>query len=298
MAVAIGACFVAFVGACMVIAFGGDGNPVAERADLAEVAAASTAATSAVAVTGVAQAVDDTAAPEPSLVTEVEAPPGTETEPQTPASTSPVPVEAASDPAAAAEEAAPARTDLPPSPPSPPGAPDIHSVSAGGVLFMRGTLPSEELRDQIVAAVEQVMGPGNAISEHTIDPSAPYTPGASNPVYVAEKVLFSTGSPEIAEPFYPLLAPLPILQQVQPNVVVTITGHTDSVGSSAGNLRLSQERVDAVRDWVLAQGGDPERLIAVGVGDAEPIADNATPEGRALNRRVEFLIAGFDATVG
>jgi len=179
------------------------------------------------------------------------------------------------------------------SPPSPPGAPHEHAVSSGGKLYMRGTLPSVEVERKLVAAVERIMGVGNGISEYGIDSNVVLDEGSSSPVYVEETVLFESGSAEIAEAFYPVIAPLPILTMVQPDVVVTVTGHTDSLGDSASNLALSQARVNAVREWAIGQGADPDRVIAEGLGESEPIADNDTAAGRALNRRVEFLISGF-----
>ena len=68
-----------------------------------------------------------------------------------------------------------------------------------------------------------------------------------------------------------------------------VQGHTDSSGSSAHNLALSQQRADAVRQQLLAMGVEGTRLTAKGLGDSKPIGDNATPEGRANNRRVEFI---------
>jgi len=67
-----------------------------------------------------------------------------------------------------------------------------------------------------------------------------------------------------------------------------VEGYTDSVGTEAYNLRLSERRANAVRDVLVNQLGlAPSRVEAVGYGEADPIADNSTPEGRALNRRVE-----------
>lgn len=71
---------------------------------------------------------------------------------------------------------------------------------------------------------------------------------------------------------------------------VRIEGHTDSQGSDEVNLRLSQQRADAVMAQLIKRGIDPGRLEAVGFGEANPIASNATAKGRAENRRTEFNI--------
>lgn len=67
-----------------------------------------------------------------------------------------------------------------------------------------------------------------------------------------------------------------------------VEGHTDSVGTDAYNQRLSERRANAVRDVLVNQHGlDSNRIQAVGYGESRPVADNATEEGRAINRRVE-----------
>jgi transforming growth factor-beta-induced protein len=75
-------------------------------------------------------------------------------------------------------------------------------------------------------------------------------------------------------------------------VAVEIGGHTDADGSEEANLALSEERAQAVVDYLIAGGVDPSQLTAVGYGEGLPIADNETDEGRAQNRRIEFAILG------
>jgi outer membrane protein OmpA-like peptidoglycan-associated protein len=67
-----------------------------------------------------------------------------------------------------------------------------------------------------------------------------------------------------------------------------VQGHTDNVGQAAANLTLSEGRAQAVVAWLAARGVDADRLVAKGYGDTRPVADNATEEGRAKNRRVEL----------
>lgn len=75
------------------------------------------------------------------------------------------------------------------------------------------------------------------------------------------------------------------------NVPVSVTGHTDSVGSDTSNQTLSEKRATAVRDYFVNQAGVPAaRLSAKGLGKSQPVADNKTEEGRARNRRVEVQI--------
>jgi len=74
-----------------------------------------------------------------------------------------------------------------------------------------------------------------------------------------------------------------------PDIRFDIQGHTDSSGTAARNLSLSQQRADAVRQQLIGMGNEASRLSTKGLGDTRPIADNASPEGRANNRRVEFV---------
>jgi outer membrane protein OmpA-like peptidoglycan-associated protein len=71
---------------------------------------------------------------------------------------------------------------------------------------------------------------------------------------------------------------------------IRIEGHTDSTGSPAHNEELSLRRAEAVRDVLASRGVNPRQMLVEGAGAAGPIADNATPEGRAANRRVELHI--------
>ena len=74
------------------------------------------------------------------------------------------------------------------------------------------------------------------------------------------------------------------------NVAVRIEGHTDNVGKRSENLQLSQDRADAVKDYLVKEGVPATRLKAVGYGQKRPISSNASRAGRTLNRRVEFRL--------
>jgi outer membrane protein OmpA-like peptidoglycan-associated protein len=88
----------------------------------------------------------------------------------------------------------------------------------------------------------------------------------------------------------------PVLKQVaaglekNPNLKLEIDGYTDSVGDAAHNLDLSKRRAEAVRSVLVSQFGvDAARLTSNGFGAAQPVGSNDSPEGRAQNRRVEFV---------
>jgi len=73
--------------------------------------------------------------------------------------------------------------------------------------------------------------------------------------------------------------------------IIEIAGHTDNVGSPETNIKLSKERAESVRQYLLQTYGLPQNMVAAqGYGDAQPIASNDTPDGREKNRRVVFRI--------
>ena len=74
--------------------------------------------------------------------------------------------------------------------------------------------------------------------------------------------------------------------------VIIAVGHTDSVGTDAYNQKLSVRRADAVKAYLVAKGVESNRVYTEGKGEKQPIASNATAEGRAKNRRVEIEVVG------
>lgn len=74
-----------------------------------------------------------------------------------------------------------------------------------------------------------------------------------------------------------------------PDLYVKINGHTDAIGTDAYNQVLSENRAGSTKEWLVMNGIDPSRVITEGFGKREPYASNATPDGRAMNRRVEIF---------
>jgi outer membrane protein OmpA-like peptidoglycan-associated protein/tetratricopeptide (TPR) repeat protein len=83
------------------------------------------------------------------------------------------------------------------------------------------------------------------------------------------------------------------LMNDNPSVKIRINGYTDNVGNDADNLTLSENRAKAVVDYLVSKGIDAKRLTFKGFGETQPIADNTTEEGKALNRRTEFIVTGL-----
>ena len=80
------------------------------------------------------------------------------------------------------------------------------------------------------------------------------------------------------------------LTKEDPHSKIVVEGHTDSQGAAAYNQELSQHRAQAVRDYLVTRGIASDRITAQGFGPTRSIADNASPEGRANNRRVEIVV--------
>lgn len=103
-------------------------------------------------------------------------------------------------------------------------------------------------------------------------------------------ITFDTNRADVRPQFQPVLDQLAGSINQYPGTVVQIEGHTDSVGAAAYNQTLSENRAQSVRSYLIQRGVASNRLQAIGYGLTRPIADNATAEGRAQNRRVEVLI--------
>ncbi len=112
-------------------------------------------------------------------------------------------------------------------------------------------------------------------------------------VFPLAYINFRTASSEIAS-----ADPIPVLDQVvqalkeNPELKVTVIGHTDNVGTDEYNVGLSMRRAEAVRDYLIKKGIAAGRLSTEGKGESTPIAPNETEEGRARNRRIEFKVVG------
>jgi len=83
-----------------------------------------------------------------------------------------------------------------------------------------------------------------------------------------------------------------------PGLKIQLEGHTDSIGTDEYNMTLSQERADAVRTYMVSEGVPADTVTAVGMGKANPVADNSSAPGRQQNRRVEMVVSGAPIGVG
>jgi len=110
-------------------------------------------------------------------------------------------------------------------------------------------------------------------------------------IVIREKIQFETGKAVIKPESFGLVDEIVAAVRDTPQIKkLSIEGHTDDVGNDKYNQKLSDQRAAAVRTYLVEKGIDAGRLVAKGWGEAKPIGDNKTDEGREQNRRVEFII--------
>jgi outer membrane protein OmpA-like peptidoglycan-associated protein len=103
-------------------------------------------------------------------------------------------------------------------------------------------------------------------------------------------VTFAFNSADLNAQFFPVLDKVAATLAEYNKTVIEVAGHTDSVGSDAYNLQLSDRRANSVAAYLASHGVDRSRMVTVGAGEAHPTASNDTDAGRAQNRRVEITI--------
>ncbi len=146
-------------------------------------------------------------------------------------------------------------------------------ATVGGLIGRQMDQQEAELRRQMEGTGVDVVREGD-----TIRLQAP------------DNITFDTNRADVKPQFRPVLDQLAYTIRQYPDTVIRIEGHTDSTGSAAYNQTLSENRALSVRSYLIQSGVAANRIEAVGYGMTRPIANNATPEGRAQNRRVEILI--------
>lgn len=128
---------------------------------------------------------------------------------------------------------------------------------------------------------------GNAYYKNPFVLDIQYMPAKS---FVLEDCNFETGKATLQESSYAVLDELVAYLIRKDDERVEVGGHTDNVGTAANNLKLSTDRANTVRAYLLTKGIDPSRVTAKGYGMTKPVASNATAEGKAQNRRTEVKI--------
>lgn len=166
--------------------------------------------------------------------------------------------------AAAAAAATPAAAQTSAAPPPPPPVPPP---------------PSDSDRDGVLDTNDQCPGTptGTAVDAVGCPRKGSVT---------LEGVTFETDSATLTSTSRPVLDKVAAAMSKYPRLKVEVQGHTDSSGSDSHNMKLSQQRADAVREYLISRGVAADQMTAKGYGETQPVADNSSEEGRAQNRRV------------
>ncbi len=143
----------------------------------------------------------------------------------------------------------------------------------GGLIGHSMDEQNEELRQRLLGTGVQVQKMGNSIQ-----------------LMMASDVTFNTNQADVRSSFYPTLGSVAVVLKKYNNTSITIVGFTDNVGGAAYNQSLSEARARSVGDYLISQGISPNRIFTQGRGKRDPMASNATAQGRALNRRVVITL--------
>lgn len=156
-----------------------------------------------------------------------------------------------------------------------------HSASGGAARQPGQQTWSADMRTQLAAFERASEGTGTVVRQ---------TSDQQIQLEIPNDISFDVNRSAVKPALAGLLTRYAAIAKAHPDSMITIVGHTDSSGSAPANNALSRERAQSTRDYLIARGVAITRLQTQGRGSSEPIADNSTPEGRAMNRRVTLYI--------
>lgn len=143
----------------------------------------------------------------------------------------------------------------------------------GGLIGNSMDRQNEELRQRLMGTGVQVEQHGNYIQ-----------------LVMESDVTFKTNQSDVRDSFYPTLSSVAVVLNKYNRTNLVITGFTDNVGNDAYNQALSERRAASVGSFLMSQGVAPNRIFTEGRGKRDPIASNATAQGRSMNRRVVITL--------
>lgn len=185
-------------------------------------------------------------------------------------------------------------------------ADDFNANLYQGQLTLKGIVPSDDVKASIGQEAASLFS-GEVLNQLTVVRPAPepapiaLTPVVApiqsdvceslvNELLTSEKINFQTGKATISQQSFSLLDSLAATAKRCSDARFEVAGHTDSVGRLESNMRLSQARAQSVVSYLIKLGLNAEQFSAMGYGPNQPIADNASAQGRATNRRIEFKL--------
>ena len=154
-------------------------------------------------------------------------------------------------------------------------------IVGAGIGGVAGGVIGYQLDQQIRELDEATEGSGVDVTE---------TPDGTGILVNLPDITFAVDSTTISPGLQSALDEVAASLQKYPNSLIDVMGHTDSSGSDSYNLDLSRRRAESVKGYLVMRGVSGARVATIGYGEQYPRADNATAEGRALNRRVEIRI--------
>ena len=188
--------------------------------------------------------------------------------------------------------------------------PGLRVLFQPGQLRIGGSLPDAE-RDRVIATLRAQLpdslriaplpdATGLRVEDATAASMRALStlPASFSPAMLVQAlnlsiVNFPTAGAEIPPDSLPLIREAAArLRQLPPGTVIEVSGHTDNTGDPEINRTLSQRRAEAVRAGLVADGVPADQLVAKGYGSDQPVADNATEDGRFRNRRIEYRVGG------
>jgi len=176
-------------------------------------------------------------------------------------------------------------------------APNLKLISrgqisiAGNNVSVRGEVANEAQRQQIASDIATSLNPTYVVNNGLRVKAAEAEQGLLDAALDKRIIEFDSGKASITAAGLAILDEMAAAMQKLKGRKVEVIGHTDNTGLRASNVALSEARAEAVRAYLATQGIKPDMVLASGQGPDRPVASNATADGRARNRRIEFRIA-------
>ena len=176
-------------------------------------------------------------------------------------------------------------------------APNLKLISRGQIsidgsnVSVRGEVANEAQRQQIASDIATSLNPTYVVNNGLRVRAAEAEQGMLDAALDKRIIEFDSGKASITPAGLAILDEMAAVMQKLRERKVEVIGHTDNTGLRASNVALSQARADAVRSYLATQGIEADTVLTSGQGPDRPVASNATAEGRARNRRIEFRIA-------